>query len=296
MRVSGVSKRYGRDRQVLSDVDMDFESGDITAITGGNGSGKSTLLRILVGVSRQTAGTVTGRPERVGYVPERFPSNERLTARSYLTHMGRIRGLSSREAGRAAARLLDRFALAGGFDTALRQLSKGNLQKVGLAQALLVPPELLVLDEPWSGLDRSAHGVLGEVMAECAAAGGSVVFTDHREAVVQTNATRVYRIDKGRVRPGDAAAGQAAATLVVRLVLEAPPGDEGRLRDDADAILVSAISACWEGNRVLVRAVKPDADGLLLAALQRGWSVTRVDEAVAERITAVPHGDLGDAR
>ncbi|TDV43071.1 ABC transporter ATP-binding protein [Actinophytocola oryzae] len=294
MRVSDVSKRYGRDRTVLSDVVMDLESGDITAIAGGNGSGKSTLLRILVGVTRPTSGTVTGRPARVGYVPERFPSDERLTARSYLTHMGRIRGLSGREAGRAAERLLDRFALAGGFDTALRRLSKGNLQKVGLAQALVVPPELLVLDEPWSGLDRSAHGVLAEVMAECAANGGTVVFTDHREATVRTNATRVYRIDHGRVRPGDVEAVQA--TLVVRLVLEAPSGVDGWPRDDVEAVLASAISTRWEGDRVLVRVGKPDADGLLLAALRHGWSVARVDEAVAERITAASDGDAGEVR
>jgi ABC-type multidrug transport system ATPase subunit len=280
VRLSGVSKRYGRDRQVLSDVTMGLEPGDVTAIAGGNGSGKSTLLRILVGVSRPTAGTVTGRPERIGYVPERFPSDERLTARSYLTHMARIRGLSRREAARTVERLLDRFALAGGRDTALRRLSKGNLQKVGLAQALLTPPELLVLDEPWSGLDQSAHGVLAAVMAECAEGGGTVVFTDHRDAVVQTNATCVYRIDDGRVSPVDLTAPRPA-TLTVRLVLEAP--DDA----DADAVLRTALSADWQGSRVLVRAAKQDVDGLLLAALRRGWSVTRVDEVVAERTGGV---------
>jgi ABC-type multidrug transport system ATPase subunit len=280
VRLSGVSKRYGRNRLVLSDVTMGLEPGDITAIAGGNGSGKSTLLRILVGVSRPTAGTVTGRPARVGYVPERFPSDERLTARSYLTHMGRIRGLSRRDAGRAVERLLDRFALSGGRDTALRRLSKGNLQKVGLAQALLTPPELLVLDEPWSGLDQSAHGVLASVMSECAEAGGTVVFTDHREAVVQTNATCIYRIDGGRVSLGDVAA-LPPSTLVVRLVLEAPADA------DADGVLLTALSADWEGSRVLVRAAKQDVDGLLLAALRRGWSVTRVDEAVVERTGGV---------
>jgi ABC-type multidrug transport system ATPase subunit len=296
VRVSGVSKRYERGRQVLSDVDVDLESGDITAITGGNGSGKSTLLRILVGVSRPTKGKVTGRPSNVGYVPERFPSNERLTARSYLAHMGRIRGLSGRAAGRSTELLLDRLALAGGMDTALRELSKGNLQKVALAQAVLVQPELLVLDEPWSGLDRSAHGVLAQIMTECAAGGGMVVFTDHREAVVHTNATRVYRIDSGRIQLVDQAAVRTSTTPVVRLVLEAPPGPEARLREDADAILATALSVSWEGNRALVRVARPVADALLLTALRRGWSVVRLDEAVAEPNTALPRGDSDDAR
>src|SRR5205807_1621319 len=125
-------------------------------------------------------------------------------------------GLSTRDADRRAVDLLERLDLAGGMDTALRGLSKGNLQKVALAQALTVPPRLLVLDEPWSGLDAAAHGTLAEIIADAANDGGMVVFTDHRESVVRAHATHVYGIDAGRV-----GALAEAPSLITRLVLRA---------------------------------------------------------------------------
>ncbi|TDB81988.1 ATP-binding cassette domain-containing protein [Micromonospora sp. KC721] len=127
------------------------------------------LLKVLVGLLTPTAGTVTGRPPRVGYVPERFPSHQRMPATSYLVHMGRIGGLPARRSHDRAGKLLRRLELVGGADTPLRQLSKGNAQKVAIAQALMVPPDLLVLDEPWSGLDESAHGTFAELLCEVTA-------------------------------------------------------------------------------------------------------------------------------
>jgi ABC-type multidrug transport system ATPase subunit len=180
LRLRNVSKRYRGGAAVLTSVDLDVCPGDVIGVMGNNGSGKTTLLRILVGLSLPTSGTVTGRPEMIAYVPERFPSHHRMTALSYLRHIGRIRGLPTRLADTKARELLDRLALSGGETTALRTLSKGNAQKVAQAQALLVRPQLLVLDEPWSGLDASAHGVLAELLDEVAAGAGAVVFTDHR--------------------------------------------------------------------------------------------------------------------
>jgi ABC-type multidrug transport system ATPase subunit len=276
VRLRGVGKRYGRGRPVLADVDLDLAAGEITAITGGNGSGKSTLLRILVGVTRPTAGTVTDRPKRIGYVPERFPSDERLSARSYLAHMGRLRGLSTRDAVGQAGSLMERLALAGGVDTALRRLSKGNLQKVGLAQALMVTPSLLVLDEPWSGLDSSAHGVLSEIMTGVADAGGTVVFTDHRESVVRTNATRAYRMAAGALAVVDNA---DEAVLVTRVVVRSPTVDVVPQWNGPGS---GVLSVRRDGDRVVVRVSRAHTDRLLMAVLRDGWSVLRVDEPVTE--------------
>jgi ABC-type multidrug transport system ATPase subunit len=135
---------------VLDGVDLEVERGRVIGILGTNSSGESTLLRILARFCRESAGTVAGRP-RVGYLPDRFPAAQRMSARAYLRHMGRIHGLRNLSEVDA---LLERFALVGGTRVPLRQLSKGNAQRVGLAQAVLVRPELLVLDEPWSGLER----------------------------------------------------------------------------------------------------------------------------------------------
>lgn len=260
MRLSGIGKRYGGGPWVLADVDLDLAGGDVVAVTGGNGAGKSTLLRVLVGLTRPTVGSVLRRPRRVGYVPDRFPPHDRMTARSYLTHMGRVRGLRTTDAVDRADALLDRLALVGGAGTALRGLSRGNAQKVALAQALLVEPDLLVLDEPWSGLDASAHGVLSRIIAETRDAGRCVVFTDHREAVTSAHATRTYRIDGGRLAGHDVGA-------LARVELR---------RTSADAVDPAALPGVVDvrGRERAVLVVADEAcDAVLRAALDGGWSV-----------------------
>lgn len=143
LRLEAVSKRYVRGRWVLQKVDLEISAGEVVAIAGANGSGKSTLLRLLAGLSRPTSGSVSGQPEVISYVPDRFPPNERLSAMECLTHLGRVRGLRTSVAAARADQLLDRLELVGGKHSPLRTLSKGNAQKVALAQALLVAPQLL---------------------------------------------------------------------------------------------------------------------------------------------------------
>ncbi|MDN0200666.1 ABC transporter ATP-binding protein [Streptomyces sp. S.PNR 29] len=271
MRLDAVSKRYGRGGWVLRDVHAEISPGDVVAFSGGNGAGKSTLLRILAGVSRPTSGSVTGRPTAVGYVPDRFSPQGRMSALSYLTHMGRIRGLPTRTAAQRARQLLDRLSPAGGEEAQLQTLSKGNAQKVALAQALIVRPGLLVLDEPWSGLDASAHGVLAEVMKEVAEAGGAVVFTDHRAAVVRAHATRSYTVRDGGVSAGPTGPG-ASARPVTEVLLTCP--DSGRIPAPLDwSALDGVVSVSDQGTTTAVRVDQACSDALLLVALRQGWSV-----------------------
>ena len=198
-QLRGVAKRYGRRRWVLTGVDLDVPAGEAIWVSGANGSGKSTLLRLIAGVCRPTRGVITGRPPVTGYVPDRFPATDAMSPIAYLTHAGRIRGLATAEARRRARLLLDRLQLAGGVRTPIRALSKGNAQKVSLAQALIVPPALLVLDEPWSGLDPAAHTVLGRILDDVVRGGGTVVLTDHRESISGSAATIACRVEGGRV-------------------------------------------------------------------------------------------------
>ncbi|MEU6237574.1 ABC transporter ATP-binding protein [Kitasatospora sp. NPDC047058] len=279
-----MSKRYGAGRWILREVDLEVTPGDVLAVVGGNGSGKSTLLRILAGLSRPTSGRVTGRPREIGYVPDRFTAHDRISALSYLTHMGRIRGLPTAGARDRAGRLLERLALAGGRDAPLRTLSKGNAQKVALAQALLVRPGLLVLDEPWSGLDASAHGVLGELIEEVAADGGAVVFTDHREAVAEARATGAYAIGEGRVtRRGGRPAADGAA--VAEIVLTAPADGAVPAGPDWDA-LAGVLAASRRGDAVVLRVERRHSDAVLLAALRHRWSVDGLTPAAPTAATA----------
>ncbi len=197
----GVGKRYGRGGWVLDGIDLAVAPGESVAVLGSNGSGKSTLLRLLAGVSRPTRGTVTTGAAVLGYVPDQFTATDAMSSVAYLTHLGRVRGLRTPAATRRARDLLARLELAGGLRTPIRALSKGNVQKVVLAQALLVPPDLLLLDEPWSGLDTSAHDVLGDLLHEVVGRGGSVVLTDHHEAVARAHATVSYTVTGGRLVP-----------------------------------------------------------------------------------------------
>ncbi|WP_091507080.1 MULTISPECIES: ATP-binding cassette domain-containing protein [Amycolatopsis] len=241
VRLDRVGKSYGRGRPVLSGVDLEVRGGQVTGLVGTNGSGKSTLLRILARISEPTSGSVVGTPS-TGYVPDRFPASTRMSAVAYLRHLGRISGVPG--AGQRAEALLERLALEGGPGAPIRRLSKGNAQKVGLAQALLAEPELLVLDEPWSGLDPAAHGVLGELIAEARDRGAGVVFTAHDERVARVHAGQVFRLADGVLRE--------AADSVARVVL------------------------CRDGDRKELAVPSEQVDEVLLDALRSGWSVREV--------------------
>ncbi|KUN04874.1 ABC transporter [Streptomyces yokosukanensis] len=179
LRLTAVGRRYGiRGPWVLRGVDLTLTPATLTRVEGANGTGKSTLLRLLARLDAPTEGRVTGRP-RTAYVPERFPSALPFTALGYLTHLGTLHGLSRRSAQRAAGTWLERFGAGAYAGTPMAQLSKGSSQKVAVAQALLGEPELLVLDEAWTGLDAAARAELERAVAERTAAGGAVVFVDH---------------------------------------------------------------------------------------------------------------------
>ncbi|MDN5917454.1 MAG: ABC transporter ATP-binding protein [Pseudonocardia sp.] len=177
VELAGVRKRYRRVGEVLTNVELTLAPGGAVVVVGANGSGKSTLLRIAAGCSAPTAGTVTGRPPVVGYVPAQFPASSRLSVRTYLRHMTAIHG-GGADAAEDSAALLDDLGFSGSLDGPVAELSTGNAQKVGLAQALSGPAPLVVLDEPFTGLDDAAADALcrrlGETMTAVA-----VLIADH---------------------------------------------------------------------------------------------------------------------
>ncbi|MEV4926306.1 ATP-binding cassette domain-containing protein [Streptomyces roseoverticillatus] len=179
MRLTGVGRRYGLGGPwILRDLDLEIPAGSLLRVEGANGSGKSTLLRLLAGIDAPSAGRITGRP-RTAYVPERFPAALPMTAGAYLTRLGRIHGLGRAAAVRGAQEWLERFGAGAYAGTPLSELSKGTSQKVAVAQGLMGTPGLLVLDEAWTGLDRTSRGVLDEAVRERVTGGTRVVFVDH---------------------------------------------------------------------------------------------------------------------
>lgn len=194
-----MSFRYGRRGPwVLRDVNLRIDAGEAVVVLGPNGVGKSTLLQILAGVLRPSRGTVRDRPRVVGWVPERFPADQPFTARAYLTGMAAVRGVAdTADVDAWAERLHCREYL----DVKLTDLSKGTAQKMGLIQALLTPPGLLVLDEPWEGLDAETRQEVPRIVADVLALGGSVLVSDHRGETARLPAARVWRVGDGAVVP-----------------------------------------------------------------------------------------------
>lgn len=157
IQISHISKSFGAQR-VLNDVSLDIPAGQVVGLLGPNGAGKSTLMKILIGLWRADEGTVSV-PERIGYLPENNPLYEEMYVSEYLQFMANLsakrsvsdNGLSSvRE---KVSALIERVGLTPERHKHIRELSKGYRQRVGLAQALLGNPELLILDEPTTGLD-----------------------------------------------------------------------------------------------------------------------------------------------
>jgi ABC-type multidrug transport system ATPase subunit len=176
MRLHEVGFRYSRRSPwILRGVTVRIDPGEIVVVRGGNGVGKSTLLAVAAGVLRHQHGEVIDRPPRISWVPEHFPAEQPFTVGAYLSLMADMRGATSTEVNRWISRL----SLAPFRQERLSALSKGTAQKVGLAQALLVTPGLLLLDEPWEGLDNATRDLVPELVAEVLAAGGSVLVSDH---------------------------------------------------------------------------------------------------------------------
>jgi ABC-type multidrug transport system ATPase subunit len=177
VQLEQVAFRYRRRAPwVLRDVTLTVPRGRIIEVNGANGAGKSTLLRLLAGVVPPVRGRVSGRPSRVGYAPERFPAAQPFTAGSYLGHIARIHGVPAD----GIATWSERLDFTEMLGTRLPELSKGSAHKAGLIQALIASADLLVLDEPFAGLDTRTRTALPGLLSELAAGGTSVVVSDHQ--------------------------------------------------------------------------------------------------------------------
>ncbi|MFC7273598.1 ATP-binding cassette domain-containing protein [Paractinoplanes rhizophilus] len=237
MRFEQVWFRYARRAGwTLRELNATVEPGATVVVLGRNGAGKSTLLQLAAGVLRPGRGVIKDRPAVIGWVPERFPADQPFTAREYLLRMASVRGASPR----SVDRWIDRLLLSEHAGTRLAELSKGTAQKVGLAQAVLVPPGLLVLDEPWEGLDSVARTLIPDIVREVTAAGGSVLVSDHRGEITALPGAIHWTVAEGLV---DAAAASPAGHEEDEVIVEVAVR-----RSEADRAMVALRAA---GHRVL---------------------------------------------
>lgn len=225
LELSDLAKRYG-DVVALDGVSFAVEPGQLVGFLGPNGAGKTTAMRIVMGLARADRGTVrfAGSPVdmrvrlRFGYMPEERGLYARMTARDQLVYFARLHGIDGREAGRRADHWLESLGLSDRADSRVEELSQGNQQRVQLGVALVHGPDLLVLDEPFGGLDPLGVQALQQVLTEVAAGGVGVVFSSHQLDLVEGLCDRVVMLDHGRIvlsGPIEQVTGAGAPRLLV---------------------------------------------------------------------------------
>ncbi|MCK7675886.1 ABC transporter ATP-binding protein [Corynebacterium pygosceleis] len=205
--IDGISKRYG-DLTALDGMSFTVHPGEIYGFVGSNGAGKSTTMRIALGVISADSGEVRlgGRPltessrRRIGYMPEERGLYPKERVGAQLTYLARLHGVDKRPATSRTSELLEQLGLSDRANDQLESLSLGNQQRVQLAAALVHDPDVLVLDEPFSGLDPVAVNVMSDMLVERAGAGVPVLFSSHQLDLVQRLCHRVGIVAAGRMR------------------------------------------------------------------------------------------------
>jgi ABC-2 type transport system ATP-binding protein len=290
--LESVSKRYGS-RTIIHDLSFTVDKGEIVGFLGPNGAGKTTTMRMIAGYTAATSGRVTvagydmatenvDGARRIGYLPERPPLYDALDVSSYLRFVAKVKGVRRAEVADELARVTAACHLEAVTDREIYKLSKGYRQRLGLAQALLGAPDVLLLDEPTAGLDPAQIQETREVIRTFGA-DHAVLFSTHILSEVTLICRRVAIINDGRLLAIDSPSGLQRAvdqTNVVTLQVTAPasvlrdtllsidgvagvdirpaPGDHGivsaecrvEARTGVEAAIARAVAARWDLHRL----------------------------------------------
>jgi ABC-2 type transport system ATP-binding protein len=291
--IRGLTRHYrhpwtGRVTRGLEALDLDVDRGQVLGILGPNGAGKSTALKLLTGLLKPSSGQawIHGVPfdeprsrRPIGFLPEQPYFYDYLTGHEYLELAGGLSGLSGIDAHVRAREWLSRVGLGDRRNLVLRKYSKGMLQRLGLAAALVHGPAILILDEPMSGLDPYGRRDVRELILEQHAAGVTVLFSSHILPDVEALASRVAILHQGRLArmvESRELSGGAARRTILRCegapIVEIPPAFGGRVaRRPGEGTTEFEVSGGLELNPVLdwllrsgvkVRAVTPEGTGL----------------------------------
>ena len=310
LELDGLTRAYGP-VTALDHLSFSVTSGQVTGFLGPNGAGKTTAMRAVFGLTALDSGTVrwngalvtrSGR-RRFGYLPEERGLYPGMRAAEQLEYLGRLHGLSPATAAAAATGWLERLGVGGRAGSKVESLSLGNQQRVQLASALVHNPDLLILDEPLSGLDPAGIDAVGEILASQARAGKCVLFSSHQLDLVEDLCAAVVIIDRGQVVTSgtvDDLTTRGRPRLVVRVA-----GD----RDGAWARGLAGVTVSQGDGGALRLVLTPPADpqSVLRAATAAGQVTEfavrrrRLSEVFREAVTqragrrAVP-SDAGAAK
>lgn len=255
IRLEKVTKSYGG-KVVLNQIEKSFHKGESIALMGHNGCGKSTLLKIIANLTAPTSGKVRHTENLLfHYIPEKFPPVP-LSARAYLMHMGSLSGLERKETEKRIDTLGSDFFLSELLDTQMRALSKGSLQKVGVMQALIRKPDVLLLDEPLSGQDVDSQKVFIEKVNEMRSMGVTVFMSCHEKYLVNAISEKVYTIREGKLE-----AYQPPDKKIYSVILENCAGQE------PDSNMTRY------GRFYRIKAEEEMCDRILPELLSQGWKI-----------------------
>ena len=219
-----------KEQEALRGVSLQAYSGEVFGLLGPNGAGKTTLIKVLLGVVKPTKGSASlfGMPvgssharQRVGYLPESLRVDRHHTARSALKYYGRMSGMESSDIARRSDELLELVGLTGRDRESVRRFSKGMYQRLGLAQALMHDPDLLVLDEPTDGLDPVGRNEVRQVIDRLRDDGKTIFLNSHILQEVELVCTRVAILAKGKIKavgPIDTLGSDEKGNVVIHLM------------------------------------------------------------------------------
>ena len=256
IRVQDLTKRYG-DRCAVDRITFTAEKGQILGFLGPNGAGKSTTMRILTGFLPPSSGAaeVAGfdlltQPDevrrRIGYLPENPPLYTEMTVRAYLRFVARLKGLARGKVTGACDAAIEQMGLSEVADRLLAHLSKGFRQRVGLAQALVHDPEVLILDEPTAGVDIEIRRSMWEFLRQINAAGTTIILTTHYLEEAESLCRHVAIIDEGVIIEENAVLSMGVYIGMSTKIYDRETGEITYGRVPAGAVVVpgSLPSAC----------------------------------------------------
>ena len=286
IEVNNLSKRYGR-HLAVRDVSFSVTKGEIIGFLGPNGAGKTTTLRMLTGYLPPSSGsaTVAGfdifrqsieARKRIGYMPENVPLYDDMRVREYLSFRARIKGLSNSDARRRVSHVIDTCGLETVRRKMIKTLSKGFRQRVGLADALVHQPDLLILDEPTNGLDPIQIRQIRELIKHLAL-NHTVLISTHILSEVEMIASRVIIIDGGKIKAADTPQNlisEMRAAGRVQIEMQAPVETVTRLLADlphVKKVSSEELAEGWSRFMVWVDSGTDTRESLYAVAAQNQW-------------------------
>lgn len=271
--LNSVSKYFGT-KLILNDINLTVTKKSALALMGPNGSGKSTLLKLIGGLSKISSGSRDSAPQlKIAYIPENFPKID-LTPAEFIKSTGLIGGLAAKQVSTRMTDLFYAFQMEDMGDVPIKHLSKGTIQKVAVIQALLTPPDVLLLDEPLSGQDIQSQKLFIHIVQELHQQGVATIMSCHERFLVNQLAHTAYELSDHQLIPLDLSGlKEVEYDMMIFEALTKPTIDP--------ALHTLIEQAEWDHNRLKVIVPKDQSDVVLKELLKQEFKL-RIMEGISQ--------------